>query len=383
MSRPAAHSPHTTSSGSLPPDEQADINRPRVQRRRGTCVLVSHAVALSSRSERRQGAAVTSGWMSLPYEAWSATCDTVHAHTQVLGKLAAMLAPPEPQLQHAASAPQRAWLGDPATAGARRLRRTRRRGRPAPPRGRGRAQRRSNPPHPADPRSPRRRRDTRAVGRRRRSRRAGADRHDTTRDSVDRAARRGLRAPHLRSRGGVRLLHGGDSGGACARRVARPDRGRSTPVNAWWGTFDLAVSLFSGRPVDPPSNDFIMRNSANAEQVEVGWWPGDARYPHAAFFAFAFPPPDGYQTATLSPPAARWHPDLREVHPELGRRSSRTVLTPSGARLRPFGRPPRVRRLRLGPRPCRQRPRRPTTDRLIGAIVRVMRPDPRATDFEN
>ena len=69
-----------------------------------------------------------------------------------------------------------------------------------------------------------------------------------------------------------------------------PYRGRSSPVNAWWGTFDLAVSLFSGRPVDPPSNDFIMRNSANAEQIEIGWWPGDARYPHAAFFAFAYPP---------------------------------------------------------------------------------------------
>src|SRR5688572_19132646 len=42
-------------------------------------------------------------WPALPtYEAWSATCDTVHAHTQVLGKLAATLAPPEPQLQHAA-----------------------------------------------------------------------------------------------------------------------------------------------------------------------------------------------------------------------------------------------------------------------------------------
>src|ERR687883_811303 len=41
-------------------------------------------------------------WPSVPYEAWSATCDTLHAHTQVLGKLAATLAPPEPQLQHAA-----------------------------------------------------------------------------------------------------------------------------------------------------------------------------------------------------------------------------------------------------------------------------------------
>src|ERR1700676_2794308 len=41
-------------------------------------------------------------WPPLPYDAWSATCDTLHAHTQVLGKLAARLAPPEPQLQHAA-----------------------------------------------------------------------------------------------------------------------------------------------------------------------------------------------------------------------------------------------------------------------------------------
>ena len=41
-------------------------------------------------------------WPALAYGAWSATCDTLHAHTQVLGKLAVELAPPEPQLQHAA-----------------------------------------------------------------------------------------------------------------------------------------------------------------------------------------------------------------------------------------------------------------------------------------
>src|SRR5204863_8937436 len=45
---------------------------------------------------------MASGWPALPYEAWSATSDTLHAHAQVLGKLAAKLAPPEPQLQHAA-----------------------------------------------------------------------------------------------------------------------------------------------------------------------------------------------------------------------------------------------------------------------------------------
>src|ERR1700752_508338 len=41
-------------------------------------------------------------WPALPFEPWRATCDTLHAHTQVLGKLAVTLAPPEPQLQHAA-----------------------------------------------------------------------------------------------------------------------------------------------------------------------------------------------------------------------------------------------------------------------------------------
>ena len=57
-----------------------------------------------------------------------------------------------------------------------------------------------------------------------------------------------------------------------------PYRGRSTPVNAWWGSFDLAVSLFSGLPADPPSRDFIMRNAMDAQEVAVGWWPGDPRY---------------------------------------------------------------------------------------------------------
>jgi hypothetical protein len=91
-----------------------------------------------------------------------------------------------------------------------------------------------------------------------------------------------------------------------------PYRGRSTPVNAWWGTFDLAVGLFSGEPADPPSEGFIMRNSANAQQIEVGWWPGDGRYPRPAFFAFAVPAPEGMDRAALAPAAARWDPELKE-----------------------------------------------------------------------
>src|SRR6266480_5609032 len=45
---------------------------------------------------------MSAGWPAVSYDRWGATCDTLHAHTQVLGKLAVVLAPPEPQLQHAA-----------------------------------------------------------------------------------------------------------------------------------------------------------------------------------------------------------------------------------------------------------------------------------------
>ena len=55
-----------------------------------------------------------------------------------------------------------------------------------------------------------------------------------------------------------------------------------------------------------------MRNSANAQQIEIGWWPGDARYPNAAFFAFAFPAPEGLESATLSTPGAHWETNLGE-----------------------------------------------------------------------
>jgi Family of unknown function (DUF5996) len=91
-----------------------------------------------------------------------------------------------------------------------------------------------------------------------------------------------------------------------------PFRGRSTPVNAWWGSFDLAVSLFSGRPAAPPAADFITRNAMDAEEVAVGWWPGDARYPKAAFYAYAHPAPADFSAAQLSPAAARWDGALGE-----------------------------------------------------------------------
>jgi hypothetical protein len=91
-----------------------------------------------------------------------------------------------------------------------------------------------------------------------------------------------------------------------------PYRGRSTPVNAWWGSFDLAVNLFSGLPAAPPASDFIMRNAMNAQEVAVGWWPGDARYGHAALYAYTHPAPEGFAGAALSVPHARWEESLGE-----------------------------------------------------------------------
>jgi hypothetical protein len=91
-----------------------------------------------------------------------------------------------------------------------------------------------------------------------------------------------------------------------------PFRGRSTPVNAWWGSFDLSVSLFSGQPADPPSEDFIMRNAMDAQEVAIGWWPGDDRYAKAAFYGYAHPAPDGFGGTSLAPAAGHWEPELGE-----------------------------------------------------------------------
>ena len=251
--------------------------------------------------------------MQLPdYEGWRATCDTLHAHTQVLGKLAAVLAPPEPQLQHAAlRLTVRGWetLPLPASDG------------------------------------------------------SGAfglildlHAHEAVVDHVDGRGARVPLTPH-RSVGAVtrdvleavRALVGDvpfdaqpqevpwtvaldadeehatydpaqvGAYHAAATRAAQilaayraPYRGRSTPVNAWWGSFDLAVSLFSGEPAQPPSGDFIMRNAMDAQEVAVGWWPGDARYGRAAFYAYAHPAPEAYGGAALEPAAARWDGELGE-----------------------------------------------------------------------
>lgn len=101
--------------------------------------------------------------------------------------------------------------------------------------------------------------------------------------------------------------------------------GKQSPVNFWWGAFDLAVTRFSGRrtPV-PPSGvpyipDRVVREAYSHECHSVGWWPGGApgvvKEPvvnEPAFYAYAVPEPAGFSTAKIAPREAYYHPAMFE-----------------------------------------------------------------------
>src|ERR1700730_17956786 len=252
------------------------------------------------------------GWPMLLYEQWSGTCDTLHAHTQVLGKLAVALAPPEPQLQHAAlRLTARGWetalLPAPNGSGALVVALDLRAHEAVIEHTDGRSRRVAlAPDRPVGE-------VTRAVLEEVR-RLGGAVEIDSTPQGAPWSVPLDRDDEHARyDPGEVRSYFTAATRAALVLAAFRaPYRGRSTPVNAWWGSFDLAVNLFSGLPADPPSEDFIMRNAMDAQEVAVGWWPGDGRYGKAAFYAYAHPAPETFASATLSPAAARWDSALGE-----------------------------------------------------------------------
>ncbi|HWW68082.1 MAG TPA: DUF5996 family protein [Solirubrobacterales bacterium] len=254
--------------------------------------------------------ASTDPWPVVSYENWSETCDTLHAHTQVLGKLAAKLAPPEPQLQHAAlRLTARGWETGPLPA----------------PDGSGAL----------------------VIALDLRTHEAVVEHSDGRTGNIPLTPNRSVGAVTrelLETVGGlvgvveidptpqeapwstpldqddvhssydsdrVASYFGAATQAALVLAAFRaPFRGRSSPVNAWWGSFDLAVNLFSGLSADPPSGDFIMRNAMDSQEVAVGWWPGDAKYGKAAFYAYAHPAPPGFEGVSLTPEAARWEGEL-------------------------------------------------------------------------
>jgi len=90
-------------------------------------------------------------------------------------------------------------------------------------------------------------------------------------------------------------------------------RGKTTPVHFFWGALDLAVTRFSGRAATPPPGaGEIYRLGGDAEQICGGWWPGSEQFGAPAFFAYAYPKPDGIEDAPLRPGAARWDDALGE-----------------------------------------------------------------------
>jgi hypothetical protein len=253
-----------------------------------------------------------SGWPRVSYRDWQETCDTLHAHTQVLGKLAATLAPPEPQLLHAAlRLSARGWETLPLPA----------------PDGSGsfvvaidlhahEERVEHSDGHSASVALT----PNRSVGEVARellaavADLAGKVEIDPTPQEVtwpvplDEDDEHAAYDPEEVAA----YIAAATRAAAVLAALRAPYRGRSTPVNAWWGSFDLAVTMYSGLPADPPSEDFIMRNSMDSQEVAIGWWPGDARYGNAAFYAYAHPAPDGFSDADLSPGASRWDPVLGE-----------------------------------------------------------------------
>ena len=249
---------------------------------------------------------MSSGWPALSYADWSATCDTLHAHTQVLGKLAAELAPPEPQLHHSAlRLTARGWetapLPAPDGSGALVVALDLHSHEAAAEHSDGRVRRVAlTPDRPVGDVTHEVLEAVRSLG--------GDVEIDPTPQEVVWTVPLDTDEEHATyDTDQVAAFHVAATHAALVLEEFRaPYRGRSTPVDAWWGSFDLAVNLYSGVPADPPSDDFIMRNSMDAQHVTVGWWPGDTRYGRAAFYAYAYPPREGFGDATLSPAAARW-----------------------------------------------------------------------------
>jgi len=102
-----------------------------------------------------------------------------------------------------------------------------------------------------------------------------------------------------------------------ADRVLKRFRGRfqgkSSPVHFFWGSFDLALTRFSGRRApERPGVDAITREAYSHEVLSVGFWPGDSRFPEAIFYAYAAPAPAAFEKSRVQPESAFYSDKMGE-----------------------------------------------------------------------
>ncbi len=126
-----------------------------------------------------------------------------------------------------------------------------------------------------------------------------------------------------------------------ADRVMKAFRGRflgkCSPVQFWWGAFDLACTRFSGRTAPkhpggvPNCPDFVQEEAYSHECISAGFWPGGGPVREASFYAYAYPEPSGLFSANVGPRSAFYHPVLREF--VLPYEAVRTAPDPDGVLL--------------------------------------------------
>lgn len=89
--------------------------------------------------------------------------------------------------------------------------------------------------------------------------------------------------------------------------------GKASPVHFFWGSFDLAVTRFSGRrAAERPEADSITREAYSHEVSSAGFWPGGGDIAGPAFYSYAAPEPPGFAERKVRPPAAFYHPQMKE-----------------------------------------------------------------------
>jgi hypothetical protein len=94
--------------------------------------------------------------------------------------------------------------------------------------------------------------------------------------------------------------------------------GKCSPVHFFWGSFDLAVSRFSGRTAPrhpggiPNLPDRVAQEAYSHEVSSCGFWPGNELIPFAAFYSYIYPEPEGFKTARVEPVEAYYNTDLGE-----------------------------------------------------------------------